>query len=119
MAKKIEEMLEKHRKLKIQLSEIKDEEMELRVEIVDLLGDKSVGTHDFTEYDGFTVKLVNKLGYKIDKSFSRDKLTARELECVRFKPEINLTQYKLADTPNLDEFVTVSQSAPTLTVELV
>ena len=64
----IEEKLEKHRKLAIKLKEIKDEEMDLRVDIVEEIAKGyGVGTHNFAEYEGFKVKVANKLNYNISK----------------------------------------------------
>jgi len=120
---KIVEMLENHRKLSIQLKEVKDKEMELRINIVNELAKlKGVGTYKFDEFeeDGLSVKIVKKLTYSIDqKAIDLDKLTNEEQDCLRWKADLNLTSYKMTETPNLDDLVTVKDAAPTLKVELL
>ena len=117
----IEKQLEEYRLLKIQLAEVKQAEMDLRVEISAELGKgKEAGTHNFIEYDGFKVKLVSKLGYSVDKAILETlDLSEEESECIRWKPELNLTKFKQSDTDTLDEAITIKTGAPTLTVELV
>ena len=117
----IEKQLEEYRKLKILLAKTKEDEMALRVVLADELGKGlSAGTHNFPQYDGFKVKLVTKLAYGIDKTILETlTLTEEEAECIRWKPELNLTKFKQSETDNLDDAVTIKNAAPTLTVELV
>lgn len=117
----IEKKLEEYRLLKIELAEIKQGEMDLRVEIAEEIGKGlSAGTHNFTAYSGFKVKLVSKLNYSVDKKILETlDLSEEEAECINWKPELYLAKFKLADTDNLDDAVTIKTGAPTLTVELV
>lgn len=118
----IEKKLEDYRVLKQKLADVKQEEMDLRVEICETIGKGlSVGTHNFSEYDGIKVKLVNKLNYKIDKTILETLvLSDEELECVRWKPDLNLTKYKELsdDIDDLNEAIIITNAAPALTVEL-
>jgi hypothetical protein len=116
----IEERLEEYRLVKADLAELKQYEMDLRVEICEDIGKGlEAGTHNFTEYGGLKVKLVSKLSYSIDKGVLETlDLTTEEAECIRWKPEIALKAYRIADTDVLDKAITIKTGAPTLTVEL-
>ena len=116
-----EQNLEKYRAMKIELAALKATEMELRIELCDELGEgKAAGTHNFDEYQGFAVKMVSKLSYTVNKTILETiDLTEEEAECIRWKPELNLAKFKMSETDNLDEAVTIKTGAPTLTVELV
>ena len=117
------EKLEQYRLLKEELSDVKKREMELRVELADELSKEGLaaGTHNFNEFDGFKVKLVKKLNYNIDKLVLETlELNEEEAECIRWKPELALKNYKSADdTSNLDQAIIITDGAPTLEVNLV
>jgi len=117
----LEQKLEQHRLLKQKLTDIKAEEMILRVDIVEILtnGEAEIGTHNF-DYPGLTVKLGISRKTKVDK-FILDglDLTPEEDDCVRWTPSLDANKYKKAgNTDTLDEALIVTLSAPTLTVEL-
>ena len=117
----IEKKLEDYRKLKAILTEIKESEMALRLEIVDeIASNVTKGTHNFTEYEGFKVKVVTKLNYSIDESVLEElPLTDEERECIRWKPSLKMKEFNASDTPNLIEAIMTKDAAPTLTVELI
>ncbi len=115
------EKLEAYRIIKQDLKEIKEEEMRLRVEIVnELVHGKEVGTYSFPDYEGLSVKVQTKLSYKLDKDILESlALSDEELECIKWTPSLVLKEYKANETIILDEAVIVTLAAPTLTVELL
>ncbi len=117
----IDEKLEEYRVMKEDLAQLKQDEMDLRVEIADEIGKGlDAGTHNFSKYAGLKVKLVSKLAYSIDKNILEGiVLSEEEAECIRWKPELNLTKFKQVDTDALDDAITIKPGAPTITVELV
>jgi len=117
----LEDKLEEYRVMKADLATLKAEEMALRVNIVEELSKDAMakGVHDFS-FPGMAVKVKIGLYYKIDKGVLETlSLTEEEAECIRWKPELNQNAYKEAETDTLDDAIIVTNSAPTLTVELV
>lgn len=125
MSDTLYEKLEHHRQISAQLKDLKIEEAALRQDICDeILEGMDVGTHNLTVND-LKVKAVKKVSHKIDKDLLEeniDLMTPEESECVRYKPELNLTKYKKLDDAEssgmLDECITVSPSMPSLEVQL-
>jgi hypothetical protein len=122
--KALAELLEEERQLAIQLKNIKDREMELRVKIADRLGKGlDPGTHNFIR-DGFRVKLKLGLNYSLDQSavhelIAEELLSDEELDAIRTKYELKLTDYKSLDnSETLDDAIIVKPAAPTLIIEL-
>lgn len=116
----LEQKLEEHRVMAADLKRLKADEMELRIDIAEQLSSDGLaaGTHNFA-FEGLKVKLVSKLNYRIDKDILETlELTEEEAECIRWKPELNLTKYKMEEIDTLDEAIIVTTGAPTLTVEL-
>ena len=118
--KHLEEKLEKQRQLAIQLKAIKDAEAKLRREICDeLLKGRHTGTHNF-DICGMKVKAVKSVSMRIDSKIDVDSLTDEEKALIAWKPSLKIGDYKktTSDTSNLDEFIVVTPSMPTLTIEL-
>ena len=117
----LEKKLEQYRMLKIKLSEVKQDEMDLRIDIASELSKDALeaGTHNF-DFEGLKVKLVSKMNYKIDKNILETlELTEEEAICIRWKPELDMKAYKAEDeTETLNEAIIATTGAPTLTVEL-
>ena len=116
----IEEKLEEHRLLAIQLKAIKEKEAAMRRELCDiLLKGKKVGTHNFN-IAGMKVKAVKSVSYRLDKDIDFSALSEDERDLIRLKPELKLADYKGAtfDTSRLDDHIVVAPSMPTLTIEL-
>ena len=121
----IAEQLEQHRVMKAQLLKLKDEEMALRVKIVNKLTktDSDPGTKNIRR-DGFRIKIKLGLNYTLDqvelqRLIDEDSLTEEELDCIRTKYELKLREYKAADNPEtLNDVIVVKPAAPTLDVEL-
>lgn len=116
------DLLEEHRIAAIQLKEWKAKELELRNQITDvLLEGLDTGTHNFTMH-GMFVKAVKGVSYSIDKSVLDviwDDMDPDERELVRWKPELNLKDYKNNSLPLvLDDAITVKPSLPTLSITL-
>ena len=106
------------------LKEIKAKELELRNQICDvILAGLGTGTHNFAK-DGMLIKAVASLNYSFDKEtldglINDDALSADELDCIRWKPELALAKYKKTDnTEALDEALFVKPAQPTLEIKL-
>lgn len=107
--------------LSSRIKSLKDQEMALRIEIVhELLTTKPAeGTHKF-DYEGFAVKIKTSNSIIIDKSsFSHyeDKFTTEESNCIRWKAELNLTEYNqlpASKAKHLNKCLIVTPSAPTI-----
>ena len=114
------EKLEEHRNLNIQLKAIKEKEAALRRALCDeLLKGKQVGTHNFN-VAGLKVKAVKGVSMRIDAKIDVDELSDEEKNLIRWKPELKVGDYKktTSDTSRLDEYVIVTPSMPTLSIEL-
>jgi len=104
---------------KATLDAAKKSEMELRKQICDeLLADKPEGTNNFNLF-GYDIKAVKKFTYSLDPDFDDTMLTDDEKECIRFKPSLVLGRYKKLIEPGaLDDYVTVTEATPTLSISL-
>lgn len=118
------ELLEIQRKMAIQLKDLREQEAKIRKEICNqLLDGKEVGTHKFN-FGSYKVKAVKSYSYSLDQDMIRnmienDELTDDEMDAVRVKYELSLTNYnKLDFGSNLDDAITVKDAMPTLTVEV-
>lgn len=118
------ELLEEHRVVALQLKEIKAKELEIRNKICDkILDGLGTGTHNFAK-DGMLIKAVASLNYSFDKEtldtlINDDMLTEAEHNCIRWKPELAVTQYKQTEnTENLDEALFAKPAQPTLEIKL-
>jgi len=97
--------------------------MEMRIEIVShYFPDSPIGTSK-AEDDSFEIKAKFGLNYRVDKNAFEAMaalLSADELDCVRWKPELDLKKYKSLDDSerqNLDECIIVTPSAPTVEIK--
>lgn len=121
----LNDQLEQHRVMAAQLKTLKEEEMKLRVKIVEKLTkkDDSPGTKNFTR-EGMRVKVKLGLNYNLDQEelvslMTQGLLTEEELGAIRTKYELKLAEYKRLDNPEtLDDVIIVKPAAPTLSVEL-
>ena len=121
----IAEQLEQHRVMKAQLTKLKEDEMALRVKLVNKLtkNDSDPGTKNYRR-DGFRVKIKLGLNYNLDqvelqRLIDEGSLTEEELDCIRTKYELKLREYKAADdVETLNDVILVKPAAPTLDVEL-
>jgi len=119
------------RNAKQTLDAAKENEMQMRKNLTNLLFPNPVkGTQRFNLGNGYSIKLVHKLNYKLDKDRveqALDKIEAQgpkgELiaeRLVKFTPELSQTEYKLLseiDKKIIDEVLTVEPGAPTLELE--
>ena len=120
----MEDKLERWLTLANMLSKIKKEEVDLRREICLEFFQGRVGEfkhHD--TIDMFEVEAQSKINRKVDPvtiSAMWDDLSISEKACIRFKPELNLAQYrKLPEDSQLHEAVTETPSpTPVLKVKL-
>ena len=121
----IEDKLEQYRDLKADLRQIKEAEMEMRLDLCDELGldASSVGTHNM-EYpeSGLKVKMIKKVTYKLDKEMLTniyDDLSEEERECISFEPKLSIAKYKKAGGSDLlDSAILIVPATPALEVEL-
>ncbi len=118
------DLLEEHRTTALALKEIKAKELDLRNQICDkILDGLGTGTHNFAK-EGMLIKAVASLNYSFDKVtldelINEDMLTEGELDCIRWKPELALANYKKTEfTENLDEALFVKPAQPTLEIKL-
>jgi len=116
--------LERHRLLAIQLKEVKEQEMALRVRIAgELNKDNALGTKRYDQ-EGYKVKLKTSLNYNLDQDMvafmlAEDMLSSDELACLRTKYDLRLKEYKECDdTSVLDDAVETKFAAPTLEITL-
>ena len=118
-------MLEEARDLAIQLKDIKEREMILRIKISKALNkDQTPGTANYDQ-DGMRVKLKVANNTSIDQEelislMVRGLLTEDERTLIRTKYDLKLGDYKKADfdTSILEEAIIVKPAAPTLTITL-
>jgi hypothetical protein len=120
-----EGLLEAHRHAALALQDCKALELDLRSQITDvLLEGRDTGTHNF-ELHGLHVKAVKGVSYKLDSELiqefiDNEELSDFELELLRIKYELKLTDYKSASFPIdvLDQALVVKPSLPTLAIKL-
>lgn len=115
--------IETYRQVKGELSEIKDKEMILRLELAQELEiDKlKAGTNNFDYPDeGMRLKLIKKLNYKLTAEvLEMLELSEEEEACIKWTPELKLTPYrKIEDTAKLDQAIVVTDATPSIEVEL-
>ena len=108
---------------KAKFDHYKSLENKLRIEICDeLLENKTTGTHNFTDFDGYRVKAVKKVSHNIDKEvlgFIYDEMSAEEQEAINFKPELSVSKYKkLEDHSVIDNAIIVKPAMPSLDIKL-
>jgi hypothetical protein len=119
----LSEKIENYRKVKNQLSEVKDLEMVLRLELAQEMGIDSLkaGTTNFDyEEDGVRLKIIKKLNYKLDRDILEMlNLSEEEAECIKWTPELKLTPYrKVGETGEIDKAIMVTDATPTIEIEL-
>ena len=111
--------IEKHRSLAIQLKEIKDAEMKLRLEICDkLLKGKGVGTHTY-KTDDLVAKAVKKVNYAVNKDLLADiydDMDEAERACFKFEPKLLKKMFDQVDSELVNSVVIVEEVTPSLTV---
>lgn len=119
------DMLERSRSLKLQLADIKKEEMALRLEIAGMLGkDLDPGTHHMDQ-EGFKVTLKLGLNYSLDQDLLKqmldnNELSEEEVDLLRLKYDLKLADYKKSyvDTSILDDAVIVKPSCPSIDISI-
>jgi hypothetical protein len=110
-----------------QLKKLKEDEMNLRKEIVkDLLGTPTARTTGKYNSDGMMVKAVYEIETKIDDKDTLmedyDGLPPEIQACFPLKPDFSKTAYKKLDDEGkkvVDGYLVDSPAAPTLEVKLV
>lgn len=121
----MEEKLKNWLSISKTLSRVKKREVELRREICSELFNGKIGEFKHKEVIGeFEVEAQSKINRKVDPitvSAIWEILSNSEKACVRFKPELNLSQYrKLPEDSQLHEAVTETPSAtPVLKVKAI
>lgn len=134
MSETIQEKMAKHKKLQAQLKEIKEQEMDLRTEIVNSVfrskdfGKKVLSFDPESHLDlnqqiegavyEATITKGKELG--IDKeTFDYDQLSIYEKEAITFTPKLSKTVYnKLAHKKKLIKMLIEKPSAPTVSYKL-
>lgn len=119
------DLLEDHRKIAIALKGLKEQELELRNQITDvLLEGKSTGTHNYV-MSGFKIKCIKSVKHSFDTEgleqlLENNELSDDELTLLRIKYDLKLAEYKQApfDTTVLDDVIIVRPSLPTLSIVL-
>ena len=119
------DLLEEHRKVALELSELKKYELSLRNKICDkILAGLQPGTHNFAK-EGLKIKAVSSLNYSFDKVtlqelIDNEELSTMELDLIRWKPELKVGEYKKAefDTESLNEALFVKPAQPTLEIKI-
>ena len=116
-------LIEKYSELKQALSDLKKEEADMRISILEeLFTSKHVGTFNTTVGD-FAVKGVFKNNYRLNPAeyqvmVDANILSEAELACVVHKPTLSLRDYNACEETNsLDECITVSPAMPTMTIK--
>lgn len=109
--------------LQQELAKVKKQELELRKELCNELFEGRVGEFkkEF-ETDRYEVEAQSKVTHNIDKTaFAAivDELSDEELECIRYKPELDIRKWrKLPEDAILHEVVTEKPATPTLKITL-
>lgn len=105
-----------------QLKYWKEKEMELRLKICDhYLEALPTGTHTFHK-SGYIIKPIKKISYNINKEILNnnwDKLSDEEKACVKFTPDLLLTQYKKLDDKSkilLNKAIETKPATPSLSI---
>jgi hypothetical protein len=107
--------------LKNELAELKKMEMDLRLEVAEEISNNQSGVHKW-EAETVKVKVTNGLNYRLDKEILErnwDMMSQDERDCVRFKPELNLRDYKQMsdDVELLEEAITITPAAPVVDIK--
>ena len=121
--KSLIDKIETYRQVKGELTEVKDKEMILRLELAQELGVDTLkaGTNNFDYIEeGMRLKLIKKLNYKLaTEVLELLDLSEEEAACIKWTPELKLTPYrKVEDTERLDQAITVTDATPSIEVEL-
>jgi hypothetical protein len=118
-------LLSRYIDAKSNLDHFKKLEAELRIQMLEeVFPSASAGTHNF-EMEGYKIKGVFKNNTRIDlKHFKsiEGELSAEELDCIRFKPELDMRKYNATSEDErslLDEAVVVSPAMPTISIDLL
>jgi len=107
-------------RLKGKLAYYKDKEMEQRVKCAEYLTKgKSTGTYSYS-IPGFKVSVKKSQNISLDwrgliESDGYAFFEEQEQECIRFKPELVESKFKLFSPdslPNLSEYITIKPAAP-------
>ena len=122
--KDLHEKLEEYTHTKSQLDKFKAKEMKLRLELAShYLHGKKVGTHNFND-EFAKVKAVKKVTTSLDAdqlSALFDDFTNEERECITFKPQLIMKEYKLLSEDErdlLDMCIVVKPATPAFSVKL-
>lgn len=109
---------------KYQLTKWKKAEAELRVALLDELFPAATEGTQTTFISGMEIKGGFKMSHKLDAKEvdeNYDCLSAAEQDCINYKPSLSLAAYKALDEferSDLDQYITVVPSMPTLTIKL-
>lgn len=103
-----------------QLSEIKETERILRIQLADAidLESKKIGMNKIEAGD-LVIKATRKVNYSLDSDtldIIWDTLSPEEQECVKYKPSLSLAAYKKIDHETLDEAIEVKPAMPAIQV---
>jgi hypothetical protein len=115
------DLLYKYKIAEANLAKAKEVEMIIRLLICDaLISHSPLGTNKFL-IDGYAITAVKKINYNLDKELLESKVkyfTEEELECIRWKPELAMKNYKaLDDTSALDEVIITTPATPSLEIK--
>jgi hypothetical protein len=117
-------LIRKWMKLSKEAKEAKDLEAEARRDLASELSTE-IGTKRGLE-GMLKWKVENGLNYNIDKLglnalIAKGELSAAELLCIKWKPELSLTEYKKLgkeDRATLDSILTITPAMPTIEIKV-
>lgn len=121
----LKEKLEQHRKMALDLKDLKKKESDLRDEICEAYksqGFNTAGTHTFYS-DNLEIKMALGISYSLDVDAlekDKDSLSQEERDCIKYTPSIIMDNYNalLGDDLLLDEYIITKDKKPTLKITL-
>ena len=120
MRKELREKFQAWRDLSIEIKDLVAKEMIIRKQLVKQVSEE-LGTHRLKD-DIIEVTVKNGLYYYVDKEglLAIWKMLSREeKDCIRWKPELSLREYKKLDEySSLSRVITTKPSAPSMEVKI-
>lgn len=117
----MKDLIKEWHDIKMQLTELQGHERTLRVKIAEAVLDGKKEGSKTEEIEGYKVTATGVLSYNIDKdelAIIEDDLNDEERECLRYKPELILKDYRALRGSQLAKVVTVREGIPQLKVKI-
>ena len=118
------ELIDFYDQVKRELKDFKDAEAEINAllaEHIPAAEGKSVGTTTSVVEDA-QVKIARKYNYRVDSEELEnisEMLTDEERECIKYKPELKMKEYKQCDHSTLDLALIVTNAKPTIEIKWI